>query len=295
MVCCVTGSTGFVGRHIVKDLCARGLQVRCLTRPTSDLRPLVGLGVETVQGDITSVSSLERALQGVETVVHLVAIIRESKGATFESINLTGTKNLLKAAKSAGVKRIVYMSNLGAGPDQRFPLLYNKWRAEEEVKNSGMDFVILRPSVIFGRGDGFITVLADAIKKSPVAPVIGSGSTRFQMISVEDVAACVAQSLQDEGLVNQTLPLGGPEQLTYEQVLDLILDRFRIRRPKVHIPVSLMQYVVGAGEQLRIKLPITPAQLDLITRDNVTDLDVVQSVFGFSPVPLNERIDKLVR
>ncbi len=295
MVCCVTGSTGFVGRHIVRDLCSRGLQVKCLTRPTSDLRPLEGLDVEILQGDVTSVSSLERALQGVTTVIHLVAIIRQTKGATFERINLAGTKNLLQAAKSAGVKRIVYMSNLGAGPDQRFPLLYNKWRAEEEVKNSGIDFVILRPSVIFGRGDGFITVLADTIKKSPVAPVIGSGKTRFQMISVEDVAACVAQSLQEEGIVNQTIPLGGPEQLTYEQVVDLILERLKIRRPKVHISVSLMQYPVRVGEKLRIKLPITPAQLALITRDNVTDLDAVQKAFGFSPIPLNERIDNILR
>ncbi|MCK4722235.1 MAG: NAD(P)H-binding protein, partial [Dehalococcoidia bacterium] len=101
----MTGSTGFVGRHIAHELCSRGLKVRCVVRSTSDLTPLVGLDIETCRGDVTDMTSLENALQNVETVVHLVAIIRETGDATFEAINFTGTKNLLHAAKRMGVKR----------------------------------------------------------------------------------------------------------------------------------------------------------------------------------------------
>ena len=294
MVCCITGSTGFVGRHIAKELCSRGLKVRCLARASSDLAPLAGLPVEICQGDITDEASLQSALQGAVSVVHLVAIIRETRGATFEAINFSGTKNLVQAAKRVGVKRLVYMSNLGAGPDERFPLLYTKWQAEEEVRSSGIDFTILRPSVMFGRGDGFVCVLADIIKKLPLVPIIGSGRTKFQLISVEDVATCVAKSLANKRTGNQIIPLGGPEHLAYEDITDLIIEKLKLGRRKVHIPVPLMKAVVWTAEKSLLKLLITSAQLAMLARDNITDLDVVEKVFGFKPVSLGEKIDDIV-
>jgi uncharacterized protein YbjT (DUF2867 family) len=293
-VACITGSTGFVGRHIAHELCSRGLKVRCVARPTSDLAPLAGLDVETCRGDVTDMTSLEKALQNVGTVVHLVAIIRETKEATFEAVNLTGTKNLLHAAKSVGVKRFIYMSNLAAGPDRRFPLLYTKWQAEEEVRNSGVDFVILRPSVMFGRGDGFVSVLARIIKRTPLVPVIGSGKTRFQLISVEDVATCVAQSVEEGRITNRVIPLGGPKYLTYEEIVDLIIERLKLRRRKAHIPLPLMHFVAWTGEKLGLTLPVTSAQLAMLTRDNITSLDIVERVFGFKPVSLRERMDNVL-
>jgi len=294
-VVCITGSTGFVGRHIAKELCSRGLKVRCLARASSDLSSLNGLPVEIFRGDITDEASLQPALQGAVSVVHLVAIIRETKGASFEAINLSGTRNLVQAAKRMGVKKLVYMSNLGAGPDKRFLLLYTKWRAEEEVRSSGIDFTILRPSVMFGRGDGFVCVLADIIKKLPLVPVIGSGRTKFQLISVEDVATCVAESLTNKRTGNQIIPLGGPKYLDYEEIVDLIIERLKLGRRKVHLPVSLMHFVVRTGEKLGLTLPVTSAQLALLTRDNITSLDAVEKVFGFSPMSLGEKIDDIVR
>jgi len=293
-VVCITGSTGFVGRHVVRELCSRGLKVRCIVRSTSDLAPLAGLEVETCQGDVTDMISLEKTLQNVGTVVHLVAIIRETKNTTFEAINLSGTKNLLHAAKEMGVKRFIYMSNLDASPDQRFPLLYTKWQAEEEVRNSGIDFVILRPSVMFGRGDGFVSVLAGIIRRTPLVPVIGSGKARFQLISVEDVATCIAQAVEEKAVTNQAAPLGGPEYLTYEEIVDLIIERLKLRRRKLHIPVPLMRFVAWTGEKLGLMLPVTSAQLAMLTRDNITSLDAVEKVFGFKPVSLRERIDNVL-
>jgi uncharacterized protein YbjT (DUF2867 family) len=293
-VVCITGSTGFVGRHIVRELCFRGLRVRCVVRPTSDLTPLSGLDIETCQGDVTDVTSLEKELQNIRTVVHLVAIIRETKEATFEMINLGGTKNLLCAAKRMGVKRFIYMSNLGTGPDQRFPLLYTKWQAEEEVRNSGIDFVILRPSVIFGRGDGFISVLTGIIKKTPLVPVIGSGKARFQLISVEDIATCVAQLVKEKTISNQAVTLGGPEYLAYDEIVDLTIQRLKLRRRKAHIPVSLMHFIAGTGEKLGLTLAVTTAQVAMLTRDNITSLDAVEKVFGFKPISLREKIDEIV-
>jgi len=286
----ITGSTGFVGRYVVRELRSRGMEVRCLARTSSNIAVLNGWDVQICYGDVTNQASLEMALEDVEAIVGLVAIIRETKQATFKGINFLGTKNLVQAAKKMRVKRLIYMSNLGAGPEQRFPLLYSKWLGEEEVRHSGIDFTIFRPSIMFGRGDGFVTVLADIIKRSPLVPVIGSGRTKFQLISVEDVATCLAKSLEDGGTVNQIITLGGPEHLAYEEIVDIIIETVKVRRLKLHIPVPMMQTIVLAMEKLLLRPPVTSAQLAMLKRDNITSLDVVERVFGFKPVSLRERI-----
>ena len=186
------------------------------------------------------------------------------------------------------------MSNLGAGPGQHFPLLYSKWLGEEQVRNSGIDFTIFRPSVIFGRGDGFVTTLADIVKRLPLVPVIGSGRTKFQLISVEDVTACLAKALDDNKTINQIIPLAGPEHLAYEEIIDLIIQTLRLRRLKIHIPVAIMQAIILAMEKLLFPAPVTSAQLAMLNCDNITSLDVVEQVFGFTPVPLRERIGDIL-
>jgi nucleoside-diphosphate-sugar epimerase len=291
----VTGSTGFVGRHIVKELCYRGVEVRCLVRSSSkNLAVLNGLDVKICYGDVNDQHSLEEALEEVEAVVQLVAIIRETKQATFHKINFLGTKNLVLSARRLGVRRLIFMSNLGACPDQRFPIPYFKWLGEEEVRNSGMDFTIFRPSVIFGKRDGFITVLANIIKRFPIAPVIGSGNTRFQPISVKDVATCVFLSLQNKDTINQVIHLAGPEHLAYKEIIDLIIQTLKIKRIKLNIPVPIMKATVWAMERLLPQPPVTSTQLAMLNRDNITDLDVVERAFGFKPVSLRERIEYIL-
>ena len=286
----ITGSTGFVGRHLAKELRSGDMEVRCLARSSSDVATLKTLDVEICYGDVSNQASLEMALGGVEAAVHLVAIIRETKQSTFWGINYLGTRNLVQAAKKVGLKRLIYMSNLGAGPDQRFPLLYSKWRGEEEVRNSGIDFTIFRPSIMFGKGDGFVTVLAGTIRRLPLVPIIGSGRTRFQPIWVEDVAACVGKSLSDVQTINKVIPLGGPEHLAYEEIVDLIIETLKLKRRKLHIPVSVMRVIVLTMGRLLPAFPVTSAQLAMLTCDNITRLDAVEQVFGFKPVSLRERI-----
>jgi len=290
----VTGSTGFVGRHVVKELSSRGIEVRCLARSSSNLTPLNGLDISICYGDITDQASLETALENVEAVVHLVAIIRETKGATFERINSLGTRNLIQVANKMRVNRLIYMSNLGANDNQSFPLLYSKWLGEQEVIKSGIDFTILQPSVMFGRGDGFVCLLADIIKKLPVVPVIGSGKVKFQLISVEDVASCIAASLQNKKTINRIISLGGPDHLAYEEIINLIIQALKVKRIKVHVPVALMRSMVWAMEKILRHTPVTSTQLSMLERDNTTEVDVVERVFGFKPVSLRERIESIL-
>ena len=291
----VTGSTGFVGRHIVRQLVSKGKELKCLARTSSDLSMLKGLNVEICYGDVTNQGSLEVVLENVETVIHLVAIIRETRQATLEGVNYLGVRNLVQAAKMSNVKRLIYMSNLGAGPDRRFPLLYTKWQGEEEVRKSGIEYTIFQPSVMFGRGDGFITVLAGMVKGLPLVPVVGSGRTRFQLISVDDVATCVAKALENKQTINRTIPLGGPEYLTFEDIIDMVIQTLRLRRLKLHIPMSMMRPIVWTMGRVLPRPPLTSVQLAMLNQDNITDVDTVEKVFGFKPVSLQEKIGAILR
>ena len=147
---------------------------------------------------------------------------------------------------------------------------------------------------MFGRGDGFVTVLADIIRRLPFVPVIGSGRTKFQPISVDDVATCVVKSLQDERATNQIILLGGPEHLTYEVITNLIIEILKLRRLKLHIPVPLMQAIVWPMEKLSLQPPVTSAQLAMLNRDNITSPDIVERVFSFKPVSLRDRIEDIL-
>lgn len=291
----ITGGTGFLGSHLVKKLASQGIALRCLVRNTSRASALAGLGVQLSPGDVTDAASLQGAVEEVEGIIHLVAVIREKGNATFQSVNLQGTRNLVAAAQGAGVKRFIFISNLGAGPDPAYTFLRSKWQAEEIVKASGLDYTIFRPSIVFGEGDGFVSVLARLIRQLPVTPIIGSGQTRFQPILVDNVTGCISASLRDAKTIGRIIELGGPEHLTYEQIVDTIAGTLGRRRPKLHVPVSLMRPVVWAMEHLLSQPPVTTGMLAMLDRDNTTYLDTVERNFGFKPTPLKEALDYIRR
>jgi len=193
----VTGGTGFVGRAVVHAVRADTHIVRCLVRRGSE-RDLDGFeSIERVEGDVLAPETLEAVMAGCDTVIHLVGIIREhpARGITFERLHVTATRNVLEAAARTGVRRIVHMSALGARAGARSRYHQTKWRAEEAVRASGLQWTIFRPSIIYGRGDGFVTPLAKVVRRAPVVPVIGTGDTRLQPVPVEHVAEAFAQAL----------------------------------------------------------------------------------------------------
>jgi len=291
MLVLVTGGTGFVGGYLVRELISRGHQVRCLVRPTTIPTHLQGLAVELAPGDVTQPTTLTEACTGAGAVIHLAAIIREKGRATFPRVNTEGTRHLVVAAQGTGVRRFVYMSNLGVtGPDPGYAFLHSKWLGEEAVRESGLDYTILRPSVLFGAEDRFVNMLADIIRRAPVVPVIGNGNTRFQLISAAEVARCLTTALEERRFIGQALELGGPEQQSYEEIIDLIIHTLGKKRLKLHIPVPLMRPVVWLMERLLPQPPLTSQQLKMLDRDNITELDAVERWFGFRPTPLGREI-----
>ena len=285
----VTGGTGFVGGHLVPRLLAAGHTVRVLARGVH--RASLPAEVALIHGDVASGEGLDAALRDIAAVVHLVAVIRERGAYTFQRVNHAGTANVVRAMQQLGVRRLVHMSALGAAPDPRLRYTYSKWQGEQEVRRSGLDFTILRPSLQFGRDGGFVDRLRQALAPIPLfAAVPGSGQTRFQPIWVEDVATCVLLALHRTDTFGQTYDIGGPEYLTYEQMLDLVLRALGLRRIKVHIPLGLMALAVAAMERLLPDPLVTSAELAQLELDNATDLDSVARSFGFPPARMAEKI-----
>ena len=285
----VTGGTGFVGSHIVRRLGLEKITMRCLVRNGSNVKRLKELGIELAYGDLTDTQSLKKALEGVETVIHLIGIIVERKGATFEIIHTQGTRAFVEACKDAGVKRFIYISALGARENARSRYHRTKWEAEQAVIKSGMDYVIFRPSIMIGEGGEFITMLSGIMQKAPVIPVIG-GKSKLQPIYVENTADCVIRSLVEPKIINRIFKIGGPEQMTYRELYLILADVLKIKKPAVGIPIWLIWPAAYIFERLMEKPMLTTQQLIMLQEDNICDIREMQEVFDLRLMPFKEAL-----
>ena len=290
----VTGANGFVGRNLVGRLRKDGIAVRALVRNPAKAARLRDLGAELAEGDISNPSSLETAVKGCDRVVHLVGIIQEAPGVTFKGVHIDGTRNVLDAAKKEGVKQFFLQSALGTRPNAKSQYHRTKWEAEELVRASGLPFTILRPSLIYGPGDLFTIRLAETIKISPVLPVIGSGRSKIQPIFIDDVTECIQKISTSDSYLNEMYEIGGPEQLTYEEVTKAIAAALGIKRPTVHMPMFFMRTMAKVAETFLPKPPVTMDQLIMLQEDNVCDMRDIREVFGIEPVKFREGLAKFL-
>ncbi len=292
MTVLVTGSTGFLGRRVVRKLLDHSYQVRCLVRRPGRERIFPPGSVDVYYGDISDADALSSACRGVEQVIHLVAVIRESRGATFDGVNRAGVENVLAAAQAGGsVQQFIQVSAVGAVNNPVYPYLYSKWQGERAVVNSGLPYTVLRPAIIFGEGDEFINSLAALVRLFPLAPVVASGRNRLQPIFVEDVAQCIALSLSRHDLQGHTVDIGGPAQLSYNEIVSIVARAMGKRRPRIHIPLWLMWLNVALMQKVMSKPPITTEMLRMMRVRNVAELGMVEETFGFTPRPLEGNIN----
>jgi NADH dehydrogenase len=292
----VTGGTGFVGPHVVQALRERVLDVRCVVRDRKKGAKVAALGAELVEGDMTDAASLRIAAQGCDTVVHLVAI-RQGSEEQFRRIMIEGTNHLLAAAKEAGVTRFVHMSALGTSEETKdlVPYFRAKWEQELAVAGSGIEYVIFRPSFIFGRDGGILPTFKRLAKLSPVTPIIGSGRQRIQPIWVDDVAAYFARGVDEPAAANRTFELGGPDVVTWNEFWERLKRALGIRRPSVHVPISVMRVNALLTERLPGDIPLTRDLLKMLEYgDNVVDNDDAVRTFKLPLVPLDEQFRRAV-
>jgi NADH dehydrogenase len=243
---------------------------------------------------MTDAASLKSALQGVEQVVHLAGIFREGWKDTFETVHHEGTRRLMEAARGAKVRHVVYVSALGAAPDRIYPFVRSKWLGEEEVRKSGLPFTILRPSLLFGAGDHFLTPLTRVLRSSPYAMILGYEPLRCQPLWVGDLVSCLVKTVESGADKGKTIALAGPAQISYEGVVDLVQRELGVRRPKVWLPLSLAATMTLLLERVMGSPPLTTGVFDIWRLGAITSRDTVQKAFGFTPMPLSEGVGYLV-
>jgi uncharacterized protein YbjT (DUF2867 family) len=288
----LTGGTGFVGRHVLQTLLTSGKDVRALVR---DPKQGASLGSEVVEGDMTAAASLRRAVEGVDVVVHLVAV-RQGKPELFQRVMIEGTRNLLAAANEAGVKRFVLMSALGTNEESKdlVPYYGAKWQMELDVKGSGLPYVIFRPSFIFERDGGILPTFRKLAKLTPVTPIIGSGEQRIQPIWAGDVAAYFDRAIDLDAATGRTFELGGPDTVSWNEFWERLKRVLGMRRPSVHVPVGLMKVNALITERLPGNIPLTRDLLKMLEHvDNVVTNDEAVQTFQLPLVPLDEQLRRV--
>ncbi|MDE1888749.1 MAG: complex I NDUFA9 subunit family protein [Planctomycetota bacterium] len=290
----LTGSTGFVGRQILQDLIDNNYQVKCLIRQGSEHKIAnYKRDADIVHGDITDANSLHGKLEGCDAVINLVGIIREfpTKGITFEKLHYEGTANLVDAARSQGARRFIQMSALGARPDGKTRYQQTKFRAEECVRNSGLNYTIFRPSIIFGRGDKFVNLFANMLKTQQFVPVVGNGRYQMQPVAVENVSMGFVKSIKQHNAIDKTFDVGGPEKIEFNQIIDIIGEVICAPPYKIHVPVFVMSFMAEMLDWLSF-FPITKEQITMLLEGNVCNEKPFFEHFDIKPIGFKEGISK---
>ena len=293
----VTGATGFVGHAVVRALLAHGFLVRCLVRPGSEAALKGFESIDRVPGDVLEPDKLAASVEGCGALVHLVGIIREhrTRGVTFDRLHTQATANMLAVAHEAGVKRYIQMSAVGtrAGATSRYH--QTKWQAEEIVRASALDWTIIRPSLIYGPGDEFVSVLARMMRRLPAMPVLGDGQYRVQPVAVEHVAEGFARALQLSTTVTQTYEIAGPEAFRFVDLLDQIGLALGLRNVrKVHAPIGVVKAMTRTFGWLPF-FPVTKDQLIMLEEGNVTDPSRFYADFEITPESLAHGLKRVLR
>jgi len=268
----IAGGTGFVGGHLCRELHKRGHEITLLAH--SRKGPALD-GCTVVDGDVANAESYFREIAGCDAVINLVGIIREFpvRGVTFEKLHVAATQAMIAATRKAGVKRYIQMSALGTRPNAVSHYHQTKWHAEELVRASDLAWTIFRPSVIFGPGDAFISMLAGYIRRYPAVPVIGDGMYRLQPIAVADVCRCFAMALEMQETIGKTYEICGPDRLTYIELLDAIgstLGKSTVL--KLKNPVGLLKLVTPLLQGFSF-FPLSMDQIQMLLEENICNGD----------------------
>jgi NADH dehydrogenase len=289
MTILVTGAAGYLGNVTVKKLVAMGKPVRAMVRNVEKAEKRladVKDQIEIVQGDVTDRASLPPLMKDVTAVIHYVAIAMEKGGQTYDEVNYQGTVNVLDAAREAGVKRFLNMSQNGAKSDLPYRFLASKGRAQEYVAQSDMQWTAFRPSAIFGPQDEFFNTFARLLKITPIVfPLVGGGKAEFQPVSSDDVTEAVVRSLDDDTTIGKELVLGGPEVLTLAEIEKRIIGAMGTWRLLVPAPTFVLRPAVVVMQSVLPGSPVTTSLLDLLAVKNTVDDNALVSHFGMDPIP----------
>ncbi len=291
----VTGATGFIGQALVKQLLSQHYEVRLLIRPSKKTPNLpVGIPVEVAVANLKDERGLRSAMQGIDTIYHLAGSERKGAYASLLEDDIQGTQMITAIAKEAGVKRIIYLSHLGADRASAYPLLKAKAIAEEIIRRSGIDYTIIRSAVVYGPGDHFTLQFVRLAYLLPfVFPIPGDGQMKLQPIWINDIALCLAWCLDIPAAINQTHEIGGAEYLSFEALMAKVLSAAKIKRKFIHIYPSYLRLLVIFLENSIPYFPISIFWLDYLAANRTCALDTLPRVFNLIPSLFDQHLDYL--
>jgi NADH dehydrogenase len=271
MLVTIYGGSGFLGRHVVRALAKRGYRIRnAVRRPdlAGHLQPLGKVGqIQSVQANVRNAPSVEMAAHGADVLINLVGILYERGKQRFNAVHTEGAAHVAQAARTHGA-RLVHVSAIGADANSSAAYARSKANAEARVLAAVPSATIMRPSIMFGPEDNFLNMFAGLARMSPVLPLIGGGDTRFQPVYVGDVAQAIAKATDGEARPGTIYELGGPEVLTFREIMQYLLQVIERRRLLVPLPFGIAKLQAGILQFMPTPL-LTPDQVELLRYDNI--------------------------
>ena len=291
----VTGGTGFIGKALIRHLVDLGYPVRTLIRPSPRSPSLPrGIPVDVAVSSLNDGRGLRAAMVGVDTIFHLAGGEWSGPRASLMQIDIQGTRAVVEAAVDAGVKRIFYVSHLGADRASAYPVFKAKAIAEEFIRRSGIDYTILRTAIVYGAEDNFTTALASILGATPsVFLMPGNGRVQLQPLWVEDLVTCLCWSLEDPETTNRLIEIGGPEYLTLNQIVELVMQESGIRRNILNVGPPYLRGLTILLESIFPNLPVSIYWMDYLAVNRTTALDTMPRVFKLMPARLSSRLGYL--
>ena len=291
----VVGGTSFLGRSLLTQLREYSYPLRILLEPAASSPSLpAGLSFEAALSSLQDERGIRAAMVGVDTILHVGgASLGIGSGDPSEAQG-RGAETLVAMAREAGARRIIYVSQLGADQASAYPLLQANARVEEAVQHSGLDYTILRSSVLFGEGDALTTGMAQLIAASPLFFFLpGDGQTTLQPLWVEDLATCVLWSLDLEETIGNVYSVGGPEYFTLEEIVRMIMSTAAMLRIVVKTRPPYLRFTTRIIQRILPSPPVNSHWIDYLAVSRTTDLNTLPRVFGLAPSRMEDRIGYL--
>ena len=289
----VTGATGFVGRHLVERLLQDSHEVTIVANRRSG-KNLFSDRVKYARASVHNAHDLQAAFSDCQVVFHLVGIIAETRKKTFETTVKQGTQNVISACQQNNVETIIYLSAMGTSAEAESKYFRTKWAAEQFVKNSGLNWTIFRPSIIYGRSDGFLAMMSKIIKLSPFVPIFGDGKYKLQPVYIGDLVEAMARSLAIKECRGETIEIGGALPLEYVEIINSIKKALKKKRMNLFIPMAVIKPVAVLLEKILKPSPLTTDQLIMLELGSVCDLSKMKRLFDIEPVGFDEGLKKVL-